>query len=84
MKCPGCDGKGFIEKHYGLLTMKCSECKGTGEIDMEEYMQGQIYGKQEETDVAVDSGTVEVDKPARVLPTRKPTRARKHPKSRKA
>ena len=48
MKCPGCDGKGFIEKHYGLVMAKCSECKGTGEIDMENYMQGQVYGEQGE------------------------------------
>jgi len=124
MKCPGCQGRRFKEFHYGLLQRRCQECKGTGEIDMEDYMQGQIYGKQGEAipvafprdmegdpsvlkdgplriypgdtisgelqfakgfdDDAANPGTDKPDKPARVPPTRKPTRTRKRAKSRKA
>lgn len=118
MKCSGCNGRGFKELHYGLVMVKCPECKGTGEIDMEDYgqvegMGGVVFPRDVEGDPTVlkdgplriypgdtisgelkfakgldydaaNPGTVEVDKPARVPPTRKPPSRRKRQKSRQA
>ena len=32
MKCETCEGRGFIEYEHGLIQVRCSDCKGTGEI----------------------------------------------------
>jgi len=33
MKCPKCEGKGFIEFEHGLVMLECDECGGTKEVD---------------------------------------------------
>ena len=120
MRCPGCDGKGFLEYDYGLVQRRCPKCKGTGEIEMEDYpeaKEGDVLTQEMvdkaletsgtppkrlttsdiealsqdtyihlegETDAAVDSGTVQSDKPLRSAAARKSPRARKRQKSRQA
>jgi len=33
MKCPKCEGKGFIEFEHGLVMVECDECGGMKEVD---------------------------------------------------
>ncbi len=32
MPCPDCNGRGFTERHYGLIQRKCDTCNGTGKV----------------------------------------------------
>lgn len=33
MKCPKCEGKGFIEYESGTIMVECAGCNGTGEVE---------------------------------------------------
>ena len=33
MKCPDCEGAGYMEYEHGLIRIRCSTCNGTGEVD---------------------------------------------------
>jgi len=39
MKCPKCEGKGFIEFEHGLVMVECDECGGTKEVEGETFVE---------------------------------------------
>jgi len=74
MKCLECGGKGFIEHNYGLIQAQCTACHGIGTLP----------DAEEASNADIDHGIEQPDKPARKPYTRKSTKPRKRPKSRKA
>ena len=99
MKCLECDGKGFIEYHYGLSQVQCTACHGIGvmplgasidkgnteyEAPIEPDTNAGIAPSEETSNADIDIGTEQPDKPARKPYTRKSTKPRKRPKGRKA
>ena len=68
MKCTACGGKGFIERHCGLIMFKCPVCDGEKEIPDNE---GGLIDNPD------NSGTGQPDKSNGSKVTRKHSKKRK-------
>ena len=73
MKCPKCEGKGFVEFNHGLFQVACADCNATGEVEEVHPELHEIVENREEND----------DNSARIGPDNSTSRSTDTSKSKK-
>jgi len=74
MKCPACEGRGYIERNHGLLMVRCENCRGTKEIPDE--VENDSNSGTEQDNKLIGSGDTGESKQPKKRQAKKKARAR--------